>query len=167
MTTDKADAEAVSAEDATQLDRGLVTIKLGDALFAADVTSVIEVFAIREIIPLFRLPAHIRGIINLRGRILPVADLATLLGLPARAAATGLLLRWQNREALFAVDEVSSVQWVSSRSIVDVPSTTPEAARKFFQGVYRGAEPATVLSTPNLFADGVWLTLAEGGTANP
>ncbi len=147
------------------LDTGLVLIRLGGAYFAVDVASVVEVAVLREVTNLFRLPGHIRGIMNLRGRILPVADMGTLLGVETGETESGLLLRWKNHEALFAVDEVLSVEWISAKSIVDIPSTTPEATRDFFRGVYRGRQPATILRTERLFDHDAWLFLEEEGAA--
>lgn len=138
-------------------DLGIVVFRLGDAHFAVDVSAVIEVTDLKEITRLFRMPPHIRGVMNLRGRVIPVADLALLLGVPAHSAATGLLVRWKRREAIFAVDEVVTVAWVNSDALVEVPSTTPDAARRFFRGVHRGDRPATVLLVDRLVAGDAWL----------
>jgi chemotaxis signal transduction protein len=53
---------------------------------------------------------EILGIRNLRGQILPVADLASLLGIP-RSTPAGLLLVAEagGRQAGFAIDEVTAV----------------------------------------------------------
>jgi two-component system chemotaxis response regulator CheV len=76
----------------------------------------IPVENVREITPLGELtavpgaPPEVLGVRNLRGQILPVADLALILGLP-RASSPALLLVAEagDRQAGLAVDEVSSV----------------------------------------------------------
>jgi two-component system chemotaxis response regulator CheV len=79
-------------------------------------TYAIPVGNVREITPLGQLtavpgaPPEVLGVRNLRGQILPVADLALVLGLP-RAPGPALLLVAEagDRQAGLAVDEVCSV----------------------------------------------------------
>lgn len=138
-------------------DLGIVIVRLGQAHFAFDVTSVVEVLLLPEATRLFRLPAHIQGVVNLRGRVLPVADLAVLLGVESPPSRVGLMLRFEGREAIFAVGEVKSIEWLSSKRMEEVPSTTSESQRRFFRGVLREAHPIIVLATDRLLAPSTWL----------
>jgi purine-binding chemotaxis protein CheW len=138
-------------------DLGIVVFRLAEAHFAVDVSAVVEVTELKEITRLFRMPSHIRGVMNLRGRVIPVADLALLIGVPAHTASIGLLVRWKRREAIFAVDEVVTVEWINSQALVEVPSTTPESARRFFRGVHRADRPATILFVDRLIAGDSWM----------
>lgn len=54
--------------------------------FALDIAAVRETLAMRPITRVFLTPAHFAGIINLRGDVVAVLDLALLLGLPPIAA---------------------------------------------------------------------------------
>lgn len=51
--------------------------------FALDIAAVRETLAVRPITRVFLTPPHFAGIINLRGDVVPVLDVAQLLGLPA------------------------------------------------------------------------------------
>lgn len=164
MRDDLWDDEDLSTVEETR-DLGLVLIRLGKARFAVNVASVVEVAVLKDVTRLFRTPPHIRGIMNLRGRILPVADLGMLLEVETDAAESGLLLRNGSSEALFAVDEVLAVEWISSKAVVEIPSTTPEHRRIFYAGVRRGEEPATILNTERLFHSDTWLRFEEDAAA--
>ena len=58
----------------------LVTFSISEARYALDVHHVEEVIPLPEITPLSNLPAFIRGMINLRGRAVPIIDLRKRLG---------------------------------------------------------------------------------------
>lgn len=51
--------------------------------YAVPIQSVREIIAMHEVTPLPRMPQFVRGVINLRGKIIPVADLRVGLGLEA------------------------------------------------------------------------------------
>src|SRR4051812_48437174 len=68
------------------MDRSLtsyLTFKLGDELFAASVTKVIEILEIPKITKVPRSPEFMRGVVNLRGNVLSVVDSRVKFGLPS------------------------------------------------------------------------------------
>ena len=58
-----------------------LTFKLGDELFALDIAKVREVLDFTEITKVPRTPAFMRGVINLRGSVVPVVDLRLKFGM--------------------------------------------------------------------------------------
>lgn len=64
-----------------------LTFKLGDELFAINVTQVREVLDLSEITRVPTAPEYMRGVVNVRGSAIPVVDLRLKFGLP-RAADT-------------------------------------------------------------------------------
>lgn len=62
--------------------RELLTFKLADEEYALDIMSVREIRGWTRTTPMPHAPAYMRGVINLRGTVLPVLDLAARLGLP-------------------------------------------------------------------------------------
>jgi len=59
-----------------------ITFKLGDELFAIDVAQVREVLELPPITSVPTAPAYMRGVVNVRGKAIPVIDLRTKFGLP-------------------------------------------------------------------------------------
>lgn len=59
-----------------------ITFKLGDELFAIDVGQVREVLEIAQVTRVPTAPAYMRGVVNVRGRAIPVVDLRLKFGLP-------------------------------------------------------------------------------------
>ncbi|MFN0116055.1 MAG: chemotaxis protein CheW [Paracoccaceae bacterium] len=60
----------------------LLSFHIGEQEYSVDIMSVREIRGWTRATPLPHSPAHIRGVINLRGTVLPVIDLSTRLGMP-------------------------------------------------------------------------------------
>lgn len=60
----------------------LLEFRLANERYAVESRYVVEVQPLRELTPLPGTPAFVRGIVNLRGRILPVFDLKKFFDLP-------------------------------------------------------------------------------------
>jgi purine-binding chemotaxis protein CheW len=60
-----------------------MTFKLGDELFAINVSQVREVLEVQQITKVPTAPAYMRGVVNVRGQAIPVVDLRLRFGLPS------------------------------------------------------------------------------------
>lgn len=60
--------------------RQLITFELGDQSLGIDIMAIREIRAWSPATPLPNVPGHIRGVVNLRGVVLPVLDLSMRLG---------------------------------------------------------------------------------------
>lgn len=72
--------EAIAPGSAAGADRYL-TFKLGRESYGIPVVQVREIVRMTDITPVPCMPAHVKGVINLRGKITPVLDLRLRLGL--------------------------------------------------------------------------------------
>lgn len=58
-----------------------LTFELGDESYGVAVLKVREIIRMQEVTPVPKMPAHVKGVINLRGKIIPVVDLRIKFGL--------------------------------------------------------------------------------------
>jgi len=58
--------------------------QLGKEEFGIDVLKVREIMGVQDITPVPKLPAHVKGVLNLRGKIVPVVDLRLKFGLETK-----------------------------------------------------------------------------------
>jgi purine-binding chemotaxis protein CheW len=72
--------EATSPQEAKR--RELVSFRLGAQEFCVDIMAVREIRGWTDVTPLPHAPAYVRGMINLRGIVLPIIDMGARLGLP-------------------------------------------------------------------------------------
>jgi len=65
-----------------------LTFTLGGGAFGIPILKVREIIRLLDITPIPRMPEYVRGVINLRGKIVPVIDLRMKLGLPDTTMGT-------------------------------------------------------------------------------
>lgn len=127
----------------------LVTFRLGDEEYAVDVAQVQEIVRLVAITPVPRAPEHVEGVINLRGRIVPVVDLAVRLGLPKRersASSRIVITQVGERTVGMLVDAVSEVLRLSTSAIEAAPDLLKASlSHDFFTGVGKIEERLLIL----------------------
>ena len=81
-------------------------------MFGCDTTSVQEIIPLRPATRLPGAPRFVRGLINIRGTIVTVLDLAVRLGASDEPSPDGsiLLVRYRDRVVGLSVDEVADVR---------------------------------------------------------
>lgn len=107
----------------------LVVFWIGEQQFAVGVAVVERVIRAVEIAPLPEAPPHIRGVINLQGRVVPVFDVRTRLGQPAREVRVSdhlVIAQTHCRTIALLVDEVVGVVDRSSAAITPAAEILPE-----------------------------------------
>jgi purine-binding chemotaxis protein CheW len=116
----------------------LVTFFLAREEYGVDVRLVQEIIRVAEITPVPRAPAAIKGVINLRGRIIPVIDLKRRLGLgeveDSRLARV-VVVKLKDRLIGLLVDGASQVLKIPVSVIEAAPEEVVEIDANFIRGV--------------------------------
>jgi len=87
-----------------------VRLRVAGEAYAVPIENVLEVVRLGEVTAVPGSPAGLLGVLNLRGRLLAVADLAQILGLRRTAPAARMLVAESgDLSASFVIDEVSEV----------------------------------------------------------
>ncbi len=132
-TTATADgtAAAASAAPAPTPTRQLVVCALGAEEYGLPIEQVREIVRAVEPRPVASELPWMRGVIGLRGRLVPVHDLAVRLGVEARPGARAKLVIVETAADPVAVlvDDVVEVLRVEAAQIEPVPSGSGEIAR--------------------------------------
>ena len=105
-------------------ERQLVVFQLGAELYGVDIARVHEIIRLQTITRVPRAPSFVEGVINLRGKVIPVVDLRRRFGLPTaehtRATRT-VVVEIGDQVVGIIVDSVSEVLRVNT-STVEPPS---------------------------------------------
>ena len=107
----------------TQKDKYL-TFTLGEELYGIDIRAVIEIIGIMPITKVPEVPAYVQGIINLRGKIIPVVDMRLRFGQEYRPYSdrTCVIIISVNDVLIgLIIDGVSEVLTIPENSIVPPP----------------------------------------------
>ena len=118
----------------------LVTFHLGAEEFGIPIETVREVVRVGDITRVPQAPPHVKGITNLRGRIVPIVSIKTRMGLPdtpLTARSRCVLVEVHGRLLGLLVDAVSSVVKVPSAAVVPPPEEIVTAATDYITGVAR------------------------------
>jgi purine-binding chemotaxis protein CheW len=104
--------------------RQLVIFSLGSEEYALPITRVQEIIRYTEPRMVASRTAWIRGVINLRGKIVPVCDLAERLGLDHERAGIAkiVIVETETGSAGIIVDDVEEVMTVDDAQLEDVPA---------------------------------------------
>lgn len=115
-------AQAEREEEAAETKR-LLLFKLGEETYALDVEDVREIASGLVVTPIPCVPAHVLGVINVRGEILSVIDLAGVLGVGlgssqvAEEGESGIIVRSGDVASVLVVDEIGDIIEVPASSV--------------------------------------------------
>ena len=120
------------------MQRELITFEVNSQIFALDIMDVREIRAWSPVTRLPHVPPYIAGVVNLRGTVLAVIDLAARLGWePTSATSRHAIIVVQNGEHSggLIVDSVSDIVTIPADSLQPVPSTTGDSIAPFLEGL--------------------------------
>ncbi len=126
----------------------LVSFKVGSEQFAVDILRVQEINRMMELTQVPQCPEGVRGVINLRGRIVPVLDLRTRLGIDASEESESsriVVVEVQGSTVGFIVDAVHQVLQIDPRIIEPTPQITSGQNTSYIQGVAKLDETLMIL----------------------
>lgn len=90
----------------------LVSFRIGNEEFAVDILKVNEIIRILDITKIPNSPAHVAGVVNLRGKVIPVVELRVKMGLPLIENDSNtriIVVELNNKTVGFKVDLVNEV----------------------------------------------------------
>ena len=115
----------------------LVTFRLGEEEYGVDILKVHEIDRMMDITEVPNAPSSIEGVINLRGKVIPVINLRKKFNLPPREAdgRTMIVVVDIGTSAGMIVDSVSEVLRISSDIVEPPPSMTTGLSSEYIRGV--------------------------------
>uniref|UniRef100_Q01VJ8 Chemotaxis protein CheW n=1 Tax=Solibacter usitatus (strain Ellin6076) TaxID=234267 RepID=Q01VJ8_SOLUE len=119
-----------------------LTFQLANEEFGIRVLKVREIMGIQEITAVPQTPAHIKGVINLRGKVVPVIDLRLKFGVAAaeytqRTCIIVTQVQGENGPVMMGivVDGVSEVLNLTGAEIEDTPDFGEEISGSYLLGM--------------------------------
>lgn len=120
--------------------RQLAMFKLGEILLGIDIRCIREINRVEDITPIPDAPPQVKGVVNLRGEVVTVINLRTILELPPQemTSASRLMIVQSEDEAIgLLVDSVSDVATVQRTEEEPLPANVHGIDSRFFLGMYR------------------------------
>ncbi len=147
-------------QDQAKSDGQFVTLGIDRELFAVPVEMVLEILDMRTLFRVPDAPAYLAGLIDVRGRGVPVIDLRVKLGLPATAVTDGtrimvLEIPLNGRQLVLGLvaDRVYEVAPLDDGRLEPAPDIGTKWRSDYIRGVGRRGESfVVVLNLSRLFA---------------
>ena len=116
----------------------LVTFSIDEEEFGVNILKVQEIIRIMEITRVPRSPEFVEGVINLRGRVIPIVDLRRRFGLAAIAHDKDtriIVIELNSLVVGFIVDAVSEVLRIPADTVEPTPPVAAGVDSEYISGV--------------------------------
>ncbi|NOW47548.1 purine-binding chemotaxis protein CheW [Novosphingobium sp. SG751A] len=118
--------------------RELITFEVGGQVFGIDIMAIREIRAWSPATRLPRVPHYVAGVVNLRGSVLPVIDLAARLGWePTEPTPRHAIIVTQLGAQVcgLIVDSVSDIVTLNTDALQPPPTTANDSIISFLEGL--------------------------------
>lgn len=125
-------------EEAHFEDRQFVTFAIGNETYGVNVTRVQEIIGMTQITHVPNALSFMKGVINLRGSVVPVIDMRIKFHMPTKeydASTVIIIVEVQGRLVGMIVDAVSDVAKIPISSIQDTPQFSTRIDTSFLEGI--------------------------------
>jgi purine-binding chemotaxis protein CheW len=127
--------------------------------YGLEIRKVQEIIGMMDITPIPRSPDCMRGVINLRGKVIPIVDLRLRFGMESAAptAETCIIVVEANRvQTGIVVDRVSEVLNIASEEIEDTPAFGSEVQTDCILGIGKaGGRVKLLLDIDRVLTQGI------------
>lgn len=119
--------------------RELIAFRIGDQEFCVDIMAVREIRGWTPATPLPRSPNFMKGVINLRGAVLPIIDLGVRFGLTTSeptARHVIMVAHIGGRMVGLLVDAVSDIIQLRDEEVQPTPDVASDQVKAFVKGIF-------------------------------
>lgn len=125
-----------------------LTFQLGEELYGVDILRVQEIKGYTAVTRIPNTPAHIKGVLNLRGTIVPIVELRTKFGMPTiDYTMFTVIVVVVVREKIMGlvVDAVSDVLNIDKKDIQPAPQFGAKVDVSFLNGIGKSGDKLVAL----------------------
>ena len=130
-------AKALNYSEDTTRDKFL-TFMVDSEEYGIEIAKIREIISITKITKVPESPDYVKGIINLRGDIVPVLDVRTRFGKPTKthdALTCIVVIEYSDYKIGLIVDSVNEVTYIDERNILPPPSSKINYYNQFVRNI--------------------------------
>ena len=134
-----------------------LTFRLGDEEYGLEILKVQEIRSYSAITPIPNTPRAVRGVMNLRGQIIPVVDLRLTLGMPETAYnrfAVVIVVSIAGKVVGLLADAVSDVLTLARTDVQPPPDFGAPIEARLISGMAKAGEKLVILLDVERLLDG-------------
>lgn len=133
-----------------------LTFLLGDEFYGVDIKYVTEIISFQPLTSIPELPDYIRGIINLRGKIIPIMDVRLRFKKPLREyddRTCVIVIDIQDTSIGLIVDRVAEVLSIPEQDMVEPPHINKDFQNKYVRMIGKVGNEVKLLLDCNKMLD--------------
>jgi purine-binding chemotaxis protein CheW len=141
-----------AAKTAAQKQGKYLTFALGEEEYGLEILKVREINGYMDITPVPQTPAYVRGVINLRGQVIPVIDLRAKFGMTTKEVTDETCIivvevqrNGQRNDTGIVVDRVQEVLFIAGEQIQDTPEFGSAVDTDFILGLGKVGKTVKIL----------------------
>lgn len=130
----------------------LVSFKLGNEEYAVDILKVQEINRLTEITSVPNAPSYLEGVINLRGKVIPVINLRKKFGLADKdvdSHSRVMILDIRGITTGVIVDAVSEVLRINTDTVEPPPPMAASMSADYIKGIAKLEQRLIILIDPD------------------
>ncbi len=114
-----------------------LTFYLANEEYGLEILKVSEIIGMQPITRVPRMPDFVRGVINLRGKVIPITDLRAKFGMTQDGVTDGciIVVQMQGVQTGIVVDRVSEVVAITDGDVEDAPNFGAGIRTEFLLGI--------------------------------
>ena len=139
--------ETMDQQEDTQYGKYL-TFALGEEVFGIEIRHVTEIIGIQAITKVPEVPSYVKGIINLRGKIIPVIDMRLKFKkeeIPYDDRTCIVVIEIKNIPVGLIVDNVDEVLNIADEDIAPPPGSKTSADNRYIKGIGKVGDQVQLL----------------------
>lgn len=135
-----AEREATAVSEVTAAgNTEMLSFNVGDAIYAIEIKYIKEIIEVEQITLVPKIPGHIKGVINLRGKVVPVISIRKrfeIEEIPYDSRTCIIVLEFEDGEQVgIIVDRVQEVVDVKSSDISQTPDSKNVNANRYIKSI--------------------------------
>lgn len=134
-------------------------------LFGIPISDVVQIISMQEITPLPDFPDYLKGVINLRGNIIPVIDIRIRFGKPEaeyNESTCIIVTSIEDSYIGFIVDSVDEVTDLDEDNIAPAPKVSKNITNRYLSGIGQIEDNVVLLlDVTKILAENEWTQLQE------
>jgi purine-binding chemotaxis protein CheW len=160
------------AKETTVAEKQMVLFELGSETYGLDIATVHEIISMQPITKVPKAPAYVEGVINLRGKVIPVIDIGKKFGFEKAERGKNdriVVVYLQDTTLGIIVDAVTEVIRIPNDSIEPVSDIVTTGNSEYLQGIAKLADKMVILLALEklLSTDNALAGLAKSVEAKP
>lgn len=147
-TNETIDLDVLHQEDDETIENMYLTFELGNEVYGIGITYVTEIVGIQTITEVPDMPDFVKGVVNLRGQVIPVLDVRLRFNMEAREydeRTCIIVVNINNVQLGLVVDTVNEVMTIEDENISPPPKIASANSAKYIKGMGKVGEDVKIL----------------------